>query len=196
MSEKVDMAALIRDARKSPEDVASLMGSRREEVTLPIMKPLRKGVYWHARPGEEWHYTQHSMLFLPSDRNAGRDSFMLIAKHLEGFVASKLQIKSVARVFGLVLVVDTFGTPGFWALNLQDSSSWGTSAREIADKLTQGWGMVIAEAGRYVMMSPLGELDPPKWPEGSPDDLLKIAFKDRVITTEDHPEFLKLLGKS
>lgn len=195
MSDSIDLITMIRKARKAPEEVAALTAVRREEVVIPIMKPLKNGVYWRVRPEEEWHFSRHSLLLLQSDRDTARSDFMLISSNIAEFVHSKVQIRSAVRTFGLALAVNTFGSPAFWALNLNDPGAWGTSAREIAERLTGSWGMVIPDEGRYSMAVPEGDLGAPKWPDGSPDELLKIAFEGRFIASEDHPVFQKLLGK-
>ena len=40
-----------------------------------------------------------------------------------------------------------------------------------------------------------GQLSEPEWPGAPFNELLDIAFKDRVIDSQDHPVFNKLLGR-
>jgi hypothetical protein len=47
----------------------------------------------------------------------------------------------------------------------------------------------------YRVMKAKGELGEPDWPPTPFNELLNVAFKDRVIDTEDHPVFNKLLGR-
>ena len=49
--------------------------------------------------------------------------------------------------------------------------------------------------GGYRIMKAKGDLGEPEWPSLSLSELLDVAFKDRVISSEDHPIFNKLLGK-
>ena len=52
----------------------------------------------------------------------------------------------------------------------------------------------MALAG-YRLMKAKGDLGEPEWPTLSLSELLDVAFKDRVIGSEDHPIFNKLLGR-
>ena len=49
--------------------------------------------------------------------------------------------------------------------------------------------------GGYRIMKAKGDLGEPEWPSLSFNELLDVAFKDRVISSEDHPIFNKLLGR-
>ncbi|MDO6384700.1 hypothetical protein [Uliginosibacterium sp. 31-12] len=48
--------------------------------------------------------------------------------------------------------------------------------------------------GAYDVFEALGELPEPQWPTESFDELVELAFKDRVITSVDHPLIQQLLG--
>jgi hypothetical protein len=49
-------------------------------------------------------------------------------------------------------------------------------------------------AGAYVAYRALGDLPEPVWPDKSFDELLRIAFKGRVIEDTTHVMFKKLRG--
>ena len=190
-----DFAALIRKARKEPNEVAALVATRKKHLAIPIMKPPAKGKFWRVREGDGWTYQENIFLLLPADFDMDRREFQLIRPDLEDFVMSKPQLRAATKTFGLAFMVDTFGAPACWALNLADTGNWGTSARNIAEELKHGWGAVISESGRYVCVRPEDELGDPVWPEGGPDEWLAKAFSGRVIDSENHPEFNKLLGR-
>ena len=48
--------------------------------------------------------------------------------------------------------------------------------------------------GSYDVYEASGDLPDPEWPEESLEELLEIAFKDRLIATGDHPIIRRLLG--
>jgi len=52
----------------------------------------------------------------------------------------------------------------------------------------------MALAG-YRLLKAKGDLGEPEWPSIPFNELLDVAFKERVISTEDHPVFNKLLGR-
>jgi hypothetical protein len=75
-------------------------------------------------------------------------------------------------------------------------SGWHSSGVEGAEKAMAQWIRVVPNMnlGAYeffVAQSPLSE---PEWPELSLRDLIKIAFKDRIISGPDHPVMQKLRG--
>jgi hypothetical protein len=49
--------------------------------------------------------------------------------------------------------------------------------------------------GGYDVFQATGDLPEPKWPEQPLQELLRIAFKDRFITTLDHPVLQRLRGE-
>jgi hypothetical protein len=93
-------------------------------------------------------------------------------------------------------LIDPRGNLAYWAVNMEDTSSWGTSSREIARKMTDTWCMVVSNtaSGRYERETPEGDLGKPRWPELEPIECLEKAFKDRIVDSEDHPIIKKLLG--
>ena len=48
--------------------------------------------------------------------------------------------------------------------------------------------------GAYEIFSAEGELSEPEWPELSIDELLEIAFKNKIIDRPDHLVLLQLRG--
>jgi len=48
--------------------------------------------------------------------------------------------------------------------------------------------------GAYRIYRAEGELSDPVWPDRTLSELLEIAFRDRIISTEDHPVIRRLRG--
>jgi hypothetical protein len=48
--------------------------------------------------------------------------------------------------------------------------------------------------GGYEPFEPAGKLPEPTWPATTLDELLEIAFRDRIITSTDHPVVQEKLG--
>jgi hypothetical protein len=190
------LLALITGARKDPKEVAALVTAKKEIVTISIEKKPAKGRYVRVRDGDGWDFSDQVFTMMQPEFQGTRKDYLLVHPSLEEFVNSKRQLRDAVRHFGLAFVVDIYGQPSYWAINLDDSSEWGASAREIAGKLKTEWGAVYPDHGRNVLEQPEGDLGEPSWPEGSPNEWLMKAFKDRIITSEDHPEFNKLLGKT
>jgi hypothetical protein len=49
--------------------------------------------------------------------------------------------------------------------------------------------------GSYEVHQALGNLPDPEWPGMPLNDLLRVAFRDRLITTMDHPVLRRLRGE-
>ena len=50
--------------------------------------------------------------------------------------------------------------------------------------------------GAYDIFTAEGNLKEPEWPELSIDELLKIAFKNKIINRLDHQVLLQLRGEA
>jgi hypothetical protein len=58
------------------------------------------------------------------------------------------------------------------------------------------WVRVTANMslGAYEIWEAVGNLPEPEWPQLSFQDILKIAFRDRIVDRPDHPLIMKLRG--
>jgi hypothetical protein len=67
---------------------------------------------------------------------------------------------------------------------------------QAAENANRFWTRIQANMslGAYEIMQATGELPDPVWPQESFAEILDIAFKDRIIDTEDHIILRQLLG--
>jgi hypothetical protein len=75
-------------------------------------------------------------------------------------------------------------------------SEWPRSAREAAELAMTQWVRLKANLslGAYEITAAESVMADPVWPELSFQDLLRIAYRDRMITTLDHPVVKRLRG--
>jgi hypothetical protein len=75
-------------------------------------------------------------------------------------------------------------------------SAWPRSLREAAEMAMEKWLRVKANMslGAYEITLAPGEIAEPTWPELSFQELVRIAYRDRMITSLDHPVVKKLRG--
>jgi hypothetical protein len=68
--------------------------------------------------------------------------------------------------------------------------------REAAGLAMTQWVRVKANKhlGAYEMFVAESTMSEPAWPEASFQDLIKLAFRDRLITKLDHPVIKRLRG--
>ena len=79
-----------------------------------------------------------------------------------------------------------------WPVSPTDTGlndGWQKSSREAASLAKSRWTRMASDMslGAYRIHVAQGELPDPEWPEKSLSELLEIAFRDRVIDSEDHP---------
>jgi hypothetical protein len=75
-------------------------------------------------------------------------------------------------------------------------NEWWRSAAEAAELAMTRWVRVKAnmDLGAYEIFSATGTLQDPTWPELSFNELLRIAFRDRVVDNIGHPVVKRLRG--
>jgi hypothetical protein len=77
-------------------------------------------------------------------------------------------------------------------------NSWHESLAQAVLMAETKWLRIVANhpiAG-YDALVAQGSLPDPIWPESSPQELLKIAFRDRIINDPAHPVVQSLLGST
>ena len=112
------------------------------------------------------------------------------------------EIPLIAGVKAMLLVtaVTQRGQPLIWPIALGDSTgrrnAWHETAREAAEKAKMEWIKIVSDmpSGCYRIFRALGNLPDPTWPDKSLEELLRIAFRDRIIDDQDHPEVRQALG--
>src|SRR5262249_23182367 len=75
-------------------------------------------------------------------------------------------------------------------------TDWPRSAREAAELAMTQWVRMKANMslGAYEMTVAESVMADPVWPEISYTDLVRIAFRERIITTLDHAVIKRLRG--
>jgi hypothetical protein len=73
---------------------------------------------------------------------------------------------------------------------------WHTSAREAAKEATDQWVKVSANMslGAYDITVAEGIRNEPNWPAANFQELIRLAYRDRLITSLDHPVVKRLSG--
>ena len=89
-----------------------------------------------------------------------------------------------------------------WPVRLPASdgrvNEWHRSAQAAAERAMQRWIRVVANMslGAYEIIEAPGKIPDPEWPaEYKFQDLLRIGFRDRIISSFDHPVLKRLRGE-
>jgi hypothetical protein len=99
----------------------------------------------------------------------------------------------------LYVVTTRSGATMLWPVKLATGGAgnpWFESALKAAETAKTQWIRVYADPGRkhYRILPASGDLEAPEFPDKPLNELLEIAFKGRVIDSEDHPIVRKIRG--
>jgi hypothetical protein len=197
---KTTLQAVDPNAPLSPEpdpfDLASLRlntsfletsGVKKLLTTVPARRPGPQD-FVRVRPEPEYR-ENFAMIDLKDDR----EDYLVrpeILPELTGEVVYKTIFTAINRQ-GVVFL---------WPVRLpapdDRKSAWPRSLREAAEMAMEKWLRVKANMslGAYEITIAPGEMAEPVWPELSFQELVRIAYRDRMITSLDHPVVKRLRG--
>jgi hypothetical protein len=179
-------------ALRITSDFNATVGLKKAILSIPARKPDK--TWWvRAHPGEDYRL-QTAVIELRGERGAGE--VYLVAPHLRADLAAEPTFRP--KLF--VAAVTTQGVPFLWEANLPRTDredNWSKTALEAVQLATRGWIRVAANmsAGGYDAWQATGDLPEPQWPTFPFKEWLRLAFKDKYITSLDHPVLRRLRGE-
>jgi len=176
-----DLAAL----RLSPDE-AGLIGSEEVLTHVSVRKPT---VNEFVRVNPDPTMSLATSIFVDAERETY-------------FVAPDAREILVAGVKAMLLVpaVNQRGLFFIWPIALGDGTgrrnAWHDTAREAASLAKREWVKLVSDmaGGCYRIYRAKGKLADPVFPEKSLEELLRIAFRGRIIDSADHPVVKQALG--
>jgi len=144
-----------------------------------------------VHPGEAYR-VETAVLELKEDRDV-----YLVTPDLWSHLATEATFSPRA----LFTAINRQGVVFLWPIRLPGpdgrTDEWSRSALEAATMAMRGWARVVANMplGAYEVFQATGDLPEPEWPEQSFRDLLQIAFRDRLVSTLEHPVLKRLRGE-
>lgn len=169
-----------------PQDFAAKLGVKNLLVQVPVTKP-RKQWFVRVRPGDEWR-TQVAVIEL---KDVG-ETYVV-----DPSLAADLP-QDISNIV-LVTAISRHGPVFLWPLRVPNSSrqdAWAQSALAASVAAETNWLRVTANmrAGAYDAAIATAALPEPEWPEDSFEALFRLAFRERVIDSVDHPVIRQLKG--
>jgi hypothetical protein len=164
-------------------------GVKKLLTTVPSHKPNPQD-FVRVRPEPEFR-ENFAMIDLKEDR----ENYIVHPEILPGLLGEV----TYATVF---TVINRQGVVSLWPVKLSTPDSkrndWVRSAREAAEKAMTRWIRLKANMnlGAYEIHVAEDAMADPEWPDLSFYDLLKIAYRDRMITALDHPVVRRLRGQA
>jgi hypothetical protein len=185
----------VADNAPDPFDLASLRLDQNFAETVGVKKLLKTLAV--RKPGRQDFIRVH-----PDP--AYRDNLALIDYKVDREVyvvtpAMARELPNEIIAVTIYLAIDRQGVPFLWPIRLPDADGkdldWYRSAREAAGVGMENWVRVTAnmKAGAYDIFVADGVAAEPVWPELTLQELIRIAFKDRLITSLDHRIVQRLL---
>jgi hypothetical protein len=162
-------------------------GVKKLLMTMPVRKPNPQE-FVRVHPDPEYRAAL-AVIELKDDR----EMYLLtpnIARELPGEFVMVMLYTAINRQ----------GVLFFWPVRLPASdgriNEWHRSAAEAAELAMQHWVRVKANLslGAYEIFEAASTIADPEWPQLSFQELLRIAFRDRLIDRLDHPVINRLRG--
>lgn len=176
------------DNLRLSQNFAETAGVRKLLKTVPVHKPNPQDfVRVHPNPTYRDNFP---VIELKDDR----EEYVVVAELLPELIG-----EFVSKT--LFTAVNRQGVIFLWPVRLPDPNGkqmeWWRSMREAAELAMTQWirtksNMSLGAYEMYVAESTMSE---PEWPDVTFQDLIRLAFRDRLITTLDHPVIKRLRGQ-
>lgn len=150
------------------------------------------------KPGNQEFFRVHD------DERFRMDSRVLeLKEERETYFVSRALLGEVideTRLVRIYTVISKAGSVFLWPVPLPGPdgrrNGWHDSAHAAAATAIHNWTRIKAdmEAGQYETSIAVAALPEPVWPYLKFDDLIRLAFKDRIIDDGDHPVIRRLRG--
>jgi hypothetical protein len=172
--------------RLTPEE-SGRVGSKELIVTVPVRKPGR-AEFVRVHPDPKWSLA--TAIYVDQLKEV-----YFVAPE-----ARSLFLDGLAPIM-LFTAVTQRAIPFLWPVALDEGiggrrNSWNDSAREAPELAKRQWVRVVSDmaAGSYRVYEALGKLPDPVFPDKPLTDLLRIAFRGRIIDNQDHTVVKQMLG--
>jgi hypothetical protein len=169
------------------QSFAETVGVKKLLTTIPVRKPGPQDfVRVHPDPAYRENFP---IIDLKDDREE-----YIVAKALVPELAGELVTKT------LFTAINRQGVVFFWPVRLPGydgkSNEWWRSAREAAELAMTNWVRVKANMslGAYDIFQAQSVMSEPEWPKEDLWGLIRLAFRDHLITSLDHPVIQRLRG--
>ena len=185
------------DNTPNPFDPASLrldqsfadsVGVKKLLTTVPVRKPNRQE-FVRVHPDPAYRLVPAAIIEVKEDRE-----IYLVRPDIAPAVPGEYVTAS------LFTTISRQGTLFLWPVKLPNPegrhNEWNRSAAEGAERAMQKWVRVTSSMslGAYEIFEASGELPEPVWPDFSFQEILKIAFRERLVDRPDHPLVQRLQG--
>jgi hypothetical protein len=184
-SNPFDPAALRLD-----QSFADTAGVKKLLTTVPVGKPGRQDfVRVHLDPN--YRLTPAATIEVKEDREV----YLILPGIAQQLPPGEFSVVT------LYLTINRQGVLRLWPVKLPSPdgrhNEWHRSAAEAAERAMEKWVRVTANMSlrAYEIAEAIKDFPEPEWPDISFPAILKIAFRDRIVDSVDHPLLQRLRGE-
>lgn len=167
-----------------------LAGARETLSRLPVRKANRQE-FWRSHPSEDM-----SLLTAVYEDKDSREIY-LIAPNMMGQMSQLGEVTPVKLIPAITRQNVLLLIPAKLPNEASSNTGWQDTMLQATEAAKTKWLRTCADMslGGYRIWEAEGNLSEPQWPQMTLSEMLEVAFKNRVIDSEDHPIFNKLLGR-
>jgi len=172
------------------QDFAAGLGVKKALLTVPVRKPAKE--WWFQTHPDEAYRVQTCVVELKEDRE-----IYLVDPSLWPELASESTFGPRALFTGMTRQ----GVLFLWPIRLPGPDGklddWNQSALEAASRASGHWVRMASNMplGAYDVFETAANWPAPQWPAETLSDLLRVAFKGKLIDRPDHPVLQRLRGE-
>lgn len=181
-SAEFDIASL-----RIPSNFGASLGVKKILNLVPVGKPTATQ-FFRTHPSEDMQF--NAMLLAPK----GTQETYLMSQHVAG------QLSELIKPVTLVLVIDRQSNLRLVPVPFPgpdgQRNPWHQSLLDALTLAKTSWLRINANmsGGGYDVFQAMGQLPEPEWPNHTMDEIIKIAFRGRVINDLEHPVVQGLFG--
>jgi hypothetical protein len=174
-------------ALRLTQDFIGTAGVKKQPLTIPVRKPNPQD-FVRVHPDEQYRAN-----LLTIELKDDREVYLV-----HPMLHVPLQGETVCVT--IFTAINRQGVLFLWAVRIPPAdakdNAWWQPAREGAELAMKGWVRIKANTslGAYEITAAESLMAEPEWPQQSFQELLRIAFKDRLVDRLDHPVVNRLRG--
>jgi hypothetical protein len=177
------------DSLRLSQDFIETVGVKKLRTTVPVRRP-HKQEFFRGHPDKKYRLHPALMIDLRDDRE-----HYLVRPELAGELGSECVIAT------LYTAVNKAGVVFLWPIRIPAADGkdmeWWRTQREAAGLAMDAWVRIRANMalGAYEIAIASDTKANPAWPEETFQQLVEIAFRDRLVDKLDHPVIRHLRGQ-
>jgi hypothetical protein len=179
-----DLAAILLDP-----NAGEAVGVEKLLRSIPVHRP-HKHDFVRVHPGEDYRMAAA----IVETRDARENETYLLSASMAAALPGEFALAT------LYTAITRQGVLSIWPVKLPAAdgrhNEWQKSAAEAAELAMSRWVRVVPNMalGAYEIFAAVGTLQDPVWPAITFQEILKIAFRDRLVADLSHPLIKRLQG--